>query len=152
MAGVISTPSPPPPPLLNGGNNSRISYINSYNNNSSYNNSSNNSSVTSGGGGGFGMQNLNFNNMSYIHPYVGGANDHHNNQHYHSVPSLRIKTNELFYRWFSEAERNEQIREVINFIKTTNKVPKTNDLQSFRNVSCFLLQKRIQTFFKRLTF
>jgi len=79
-----------------------------------------------------------------MYQYGGGVsvtnNDHHyqqnNNYNYHhSVPSLRIKTNELFYKWFSEAERSEQIREVMNFIKTTNKIPKLNDLQSFKNVS-----------------
>ena len=149
MAGVISTQSPPPAPLLNNSINSKINYFNnSYgNNNSNNNNNSGNNSVSYGnlsGGGGMGSS-LNFNN---IYQYNGGVtipnNEHqyhHHHQHnqnynYHNnVPSLRIKTNELFYKWFSEAERSEQIREVMNFIKTTNKIPKLNDLHSFKNVS-----------------
>ena len=45
-----------------------------------------------------------------------------------------MKTNELFYRWFSEPERYEQIREIIHFIKTSGKMPKLSDLQTFKNV------------------
>jgi hypothetical protein len=50
------------------------------------------------------------------------------------IPSLRTKTNELFYKWFSEPDRHEQLKEVISFIKTTNRMPKLNELQTFRNV------------------
>jgi len=159
MAGVISTQSPPPAPLLNSNINSKITYFNnSYNNssntssnnttnnnlsNSNYNNSVSYANVSSSGIGV--SSSLNLNNMMYQYGGVSAVNNEHNNHHHHhqnqnhnyhhSVPSLRIKTNELFYRWFSESERSEQIREVMNYIKTTNKIPKLNDLQSFKNVS-----------------
>jgi hypothetical protein len=160
MAGVISTQSPPPAPLLNSNINSKITYFNnSYNNssntssnntttnnnlsNSNYNNSVSYANVSSSGIGA--SSSLNLNNMMYQYGGISAVNNEHNHHHphnqnqnhnyHHSVPSLRIKTNELFYRWFSESERSEQLREVMNFIKTTNKIPKLNDLQSFKNVS-----------------
>lgn len=42
--------------------------------------------------------------------------------------SLRLKTNDFFYKWFTKPERSEQLREAINFIKSTNKIPKFNDV------------------------
>jgi hypothetical protein len=69
------------------------------------------------------------------------SSHNHNNMNYFTttnrspmMPSLRIKTNELFYRWFSQPERTEQLKELIHFIKTTNRMPKITDLSSFRNV------------------
>jgi hypothetical protein len=70
------------------------------------------------------------------------SSNNHNNMNYYStttnrspmMPSLRIKTNELFYRWFSQPERTEQLKELIHFIKTTNRMPKITELSSFRNV------------------
>ncbi len=44
-------------------------------------------------------------------------------------PSLKLKTNELFFKWFTESDRSEQLNEVIQLIKT-NKITKINDLQS----------------------
>jgi hypothetical protein len=77
---------------------------------------------------------LNFNNIQYGGGGgVGVASSSINVESHHSLPSLRIKTNELFYKWFSEGERSDQIKEVINYIKTTNKIPKLNDLQTFKN-------------------
>ena len=147
MAGVVSTQSPPPAPLLNNSVNARMSYLNAYNN-SSNNNISNTShhsfanSTSNNNGAPSGFNNTHFsnnNNMSYMHAYAEHSSQHHafNQQQncYHSVPSLRIKTNELYYKWFSEPERCEQLREVMNFIKSTNKIPKLNDLHSLRNVS-----------------
>jgi hypothetical protein len=51
-----------------------------------------------------------------------------------SQPSLRIKTNELFYKWFSEHQRYEQLREIISYMKATGKVPKLSELNSFKTV------------------
>jgi hypothetical protein len=48
------------------------------------------------------------------------------------LPSLRVKTNEMFYKWFSDEQRTEQINEIINYIKKYNRVPKTTDLHTFR--------------------
>jgi hypothetical protein len=50
------------------------------------------------------------------------------------VPSIKVKTNEFFYKWFSSKERTEQLKEAINFIKSTNKIPKLTDLESYKNV------------------
>lgn len=50
------------------------------------------------------------------------------------APSLRVKTNELFYKWLSSRERAEQLREAINIIKNTNRVPRITDLESFKIV------------------
>lgn len=52
----------------------------------------------------------------------------------HLLPSIKIKTNELFYKWLSQPDRTEQIAEAINFIKQNNKVPKFAELKSARNV------------------
>ena len=67
-------------------------------------------------------------------------NNNNNNKKNHQpvnsfkiVPSLRIKTNELFYKYLSDKERTEQIKEIINYIKQNNQVPKINELQTFNN-------------------
>ena len=51
------------------------------------------------------------------------------------TPSLKLKTNELFFKWFTESDRSEQLKEIIQLIKT-NKITKINDLQSCFKVSC----------------
>ena len=48
------------------------------------------------------------------------------------VPSLRMKSNEFFYKWISGRERGEQLTEIISFIKAHNRIPKSNELQSFK--------------------
>ncbi len=48
------------------------------------------------------------------------------------VPSLRLKSNEFFYKWISDKERGDQLNEIISFIKAHNRIPKANDLQSFK--------------------
>lgn len=48
------------------------------------------------------------------------------------IPSLRLKSNEFFYKWISDKERGEQLNEIISFIKANNRIPKLNDLQSFK--------------------
>jgi hypothetical protein len=50
------------------------------------------------------------------------------------TPSLKVKTNELFYKWLSSKERTEQLKEAIAFIKNNNKIPKITDLETFKNV------------------
>ncbi|CAF0808674.1 unnamed protein product [Brachionus calyciflorus] len=50
-----------------------------------------------------------------------------------TVPSLKSKTNELFYRWLSRPERTEQIKEVINIIRNSNRIPRLNELKSYKN-------------------
>ena len=48
------------------------------------------------------------------------------------APNIRNKANEYFYRWFSENGRSAQLQEIITFIKTNNKIPKLNELQSYK--------------------
>ncbi|RNA40148.1 hypothetical protein BpHYR1_052384 [Brachionus plicatilis] len=50
-----------------------------------------------------------------------------------TVPSLKTKTNELFYRWLSRPERTEQLKEVIYIIRTSNRIPKQTELKSYKN-------------------
>ncbi len=47
-------------------------------------------------------------------------------------PSLRLKSNEFFYKWISDKERGDQLNEIIAFIKAHNRIPKTNELQTFK--------------------
>ena len=153
MAGVVSSPSPPPAPLLNNSSfnnsvNSKISYLNSFSANNNSNSSNNSGGVTNNSSSSalLNNQSLNFVNNNTMQFQYSGVNEHRQRHHHpdhHSVPSLRIKTNELFYKWFSEADRCEQLKEVMSFIKSTNKMPKLNDLQSFRNVSQLILMMRI---------
>ena len=44
-------------------------------------------------------------------------------------PSLKLKTNELFFKWFTESDRNEQLKDLIQSIKS-NKFTKISDLQA----------------------
>ena len=44
-------------------------------------------------------------------------------------PSLKLKTNELFFKWFTESDRNDQLKDIIHLIKT-NKATKLSDLQA----------------------
>lgn len=53
----------------------------------------------------------------------------------HLLPSIKIKTNELFYKWLSQTDKTEQLNEVINFIRMHNKTPKYNELKTVRNVN-----------------
>jgi hypothetical protein len=55
------------------------------------------------------------------------------NNNFKVIPSLRLKTNELFYRYLSDKERQDQIKEIINYIKQNNSIPKINELASFIN-------------------
>lgn len=55
------------------------------------------------------------------------------------VPSLRMKSNEFFYKWISGRERGEQLTEIISFIKANNRIPKSNELQFFKVRNIFLL-------------
>lgn len=57
----------------------------------------------------------------------------------HLLPSIKIKTNELFYKWLSQTDKTEQLNEAISYIKSNNKVPKFNELKSCRNVSVYSL-------------
>lgn len=57
-----------------------------------------------------------------------------------TVPSLKTKTNELFYRWLSRPERTEQLKEVINIIRSSNRIPKITELKSYKNV--FFVNKK----------
>ena len=61
------------------------------------------------------------------------------------VPSTRIKTNEFFFKWISDKNK-EQLQEVANFIKLNNRIPKPNDLQSFKVIERFLLFKFLAKF------
>lgn len=51
------------------------------------------------------------------------------------VPSLRMKSNEFFFKWITDRERGDQLNEIIGFIKANNRIPKPTDLQF--KVSCF---------------
>lgn len=57
-----------------------------------------------------------------------------NNSLRHLLPSIKIKTNELFYKWISQNEKFEQLAEAINFITINNRLPKSCDLKSLKNV------------------
>ena len=57
-------------------------------------------------------------------------------------PSIKVKTNELFYKWLSSKERTEQLKEAIYFIKSTNKIPKLTDLESFKNVNQISISRK----------
>jgi hypothetical protein len=50
------------------------------------------------------------------------------------LPSVRLKTNELFYKWLSEPQRNEQIKELIHLIKS-GQLSKQNEIQNVFKVS-----------------
>ena len=71
----------------------------------------------------------------------GNSNNNNNNR---LSPSLKVKTNELFYKWLSSKERTEQLKEAIQFIRNTNKIPKITELESFKNV----IQKNFTTSLK----
>ena len=45
------------------------------------------------------------------------------------VPSLRVKSNEFFFKWITDKERGDQLNEIIGFIKANNRIPKASDLQ-----------------------
>lgn len=45
------------------------------------------------------------------------------------VPSLRMKSNEFFFKWITDRERGDQLNEIIGFIKANNRIPKPTDLQ-----------------------
>lgn len=45
------------------------------------------------------------------------------------TPSLKLKTNELFYKWLTESDRNDQLKDLIDLIKN-GKVTKLNELQA----------------------
>lgn len=68
------------------------------------------------------------------------SNTNNNNNTIHlshsskGVPSIKSKTNELFYKWLAEPERTEQLKEVINIIRNNNRIPKFSELKSFKNV------------------
>ena len=53
------------------------------------------------------------------------------------VPSLRMKSNEFFFKWITDRERGDQLNEIIGFIKANNRIPKPTDLQF--KVSYFVL-------------
>lgn len=50
------------------------------------------------------------------------------------LPSLRIKTNELFFKYLADKDKTDQIKEIISFIKQNNAIPKLTELQSFNKV------------------
>ncbi len=52
------------------------------------------------------------------------------------LPSVRLKTNELFYKWLSETQRSDQIKELIRLIKS-GQISKQNETQSVFKVSQF---------------
>lgn len=61
-----------------------------------------------------------------------------NNNNFKVIPSLRLKTNELFYRYLSDKERQDQIKEIITYIKQNNSIPKINELASFINTKVII--------------
>ena len=121
MAGVLSMPSPPP---ISSSNNSM-----SANTSSNVNNTMNVIAMHS--------------RTAHTHSYpatgstfatTSTASNSNSFYQFKNIPSLRVKTNELFYRWFSQVDRASQIEELVNYIKKNNKMPKITDLASFRNV------------------
>ncbi len=61
------------------------------------------------------------------------------------TPSLRAKSNEFFYKWISNRERYDQIIEIISFIKQNNKIPRSNDIQSFKVIWFKFFNKLFKT-------
>ena len=61
-----------------------------------------------------------------------------NNNNFKVIPSLRLKTNELFFRYLSDKERQAQIKEIIAYIKLNNSIPKINELASFINTKVII--------------
>ena len=92
-------------------------------NNSGLNNNSNS----------FFMTSMGINSSSVSNNGGGGGGG--GNSGRHLLPSIKIKTNELFYKWLSQTDKTEQLNEVINFIRMHNKTPKYHELKSVRNVS-----------------
>ena len=64
--------------------------------------------------------------------------NNNNNNNFKVIPSLRLKTNELFYRYLSDKERQDQIKEIITYIKQNNSIPKINELASFINTKVII--------------
>jgi len=107
MAGVA--PSPTPPPSSNSLSKFAQQAFTSPNNNYFINSTS--STTTTNAFYPNQFQIINSNNKKLLSQQV----------------SLRLKTNDFFYKWITKPERSEQLQEAIDFIKSTNKIPKLND-------------------------
>jgi len=129
---------------------STISAVAGNNNNNNNNNNGNqnyqSNSITNNNNSNFkstfltSSMNSSINNNSNNNNSIGSSSSkkHHHQQpvnHFKIMPSLRIKTNELFYRYLSDKDRTDQIKEIIAFIKQNNLIPKITDLQSFSKVN-----------------
>ncbi len=53
------------------------------------------------------------------------------------IPSLRVKTNELYFKWLSESDKRDQLKELIDLVKSGKQI-NLNNCQSlfFKEVSC----------------
>jgi hypothetical protein len=98
----------------------------------SYNNNGKDGGTTPGG-----SSSSNNSAGSSIHTakYLGMSASGNGSSQARLAPSIKVKTNELFYKWLSSKERTEQLKEAIAFIKNNNKIPKITDLETFKNVS-----------------
>lgn len=52
------------------------------------------------------------------------------------VPSLKLKTSELYFKWFSESDKSDAIKEIVQLIKS-GKVTRANEVLTYNKVFIF---------------